>query len=154
MRFVFPVITSIVALILVVPAATVVATPLSAIISATPGADDFQVAVVMSEIVPSEYVPLAKKDTVFEIPTIEELAGVTVIDCSVAAVTSNFAVPLIGTASKVAVIDSVPTADDVARPFLARSLLTDANKPGVDFQTESKVRSWVVLSENRPLALN
>ncbi len=54
-RFVLPIIPLRVALITVVPTATVVATPLLALIVAIPITDEFQVdAVVLSAVVPSE----------------------------------------------------------------------------------------------------
>jgi hypothetical protein len=94
-RFVLPMIPFRVALIKVVPAATVVATPLLAMMVAMPVADELQVAVVvMTAVVPSEYLPVATKLTVFEKPTTDELAGVTAIASNAGAVTVSGTVPL------------------------------------------------------------
>ena len=90
LRSVFPLMPFLVALIEVVPTATLVATPPGEVIVATAGRDEAQATVlVISADDPSENVPVAIKLTVFEIPEIEELAGVTAIDCKAGSVTVN-----------------------------------------------------------------
>jgi hypothetical protein len=157
-RFVFPLMPLSEALIEVVPDATVVATP-PVVIVAIPVWDEAQVtalALVMSAVDPSEYVPVAVKFTVFETPETEEFAGVTAIDCSTGAVTFRVAdaVEVLSAITMVAVIVSSPSASAVARPLLAGSLLTVAYVPGFEVQVESKVKSWVVLSEKVPRTVN
>jgi hypothetical protein len=157
-RFVIPVTPFRVALIMVVPAATVVAKPLLATMVATPTADELQAAVLVTGAdVPSEKLPVAMKSTVFEKPVTVELGGVTVIDRSTAAVTVNVAVPLTGTAPKVAFIVEVPTVRPWARPLLAGRSLTVATAGVLEVQVASNVKSCVVIvvpSKKVPLAVN
>lgn len=76
------------------------------------------------------------------------LAGVTAMDCRVAAVTLSVVFPEMR--PQVAVMTDVPAAALVARP-LAEIVATE----GVpDDQVTKVVRSWAVLSEYRPTALN
>ena len=151
-RFVFPLMPLSEALIEVIPAATVVATPPVVIVAILVWVEAQVATLVMSAVEPSEYVPVAVKFTVFEKPETEEFAGVTAIDCSTGAVTVRVAdaVEVLGTITMVAVIVSTPSASAVARPLLAGSLLTVAYVPGFEVQVESKVKSWVVLSEKVP----
>jgi hypothetical protein len=163
-RFVLPTILtpsafSKVALIEVVPAAAVVASPVGASIVAKAIADELQAAVMpVASIVPSEYEPLAVNCTVFDVPAIEEFEGVNVIDCNNFGVTVSVVVAdaaRVGRIlSKLAVTVSAPSASAVARPLLAGSLLTFAFVPAVGLQLASKVRSWVVLSEKVPTTVN
>lgn len=160
-RFVLPMIPFRVAVTMAVPAATVVATPLLALMVATPVADELQVAVVvMTAVVPSEYLPVATKLTVFEKPTTDELAGVTAIASNAGTVTVSSTVPLLLPATPaggamVAEIVALPVAASaLASPLLAGSLLTVATAVSVEDQTASKVRSCVVESEKVPLTTN
>src|ERR1017187_8864123 len=76
------------------------------------------------------------------------LAGVTAIDCSVAAVTVNTVDPL--TAPDVALIVLVPTATPLANPptvIVATPVVADA-------QVTDAVRSCVLLSLKVPVAVN
>ena len=83
--------------------------------------------------------PMAVKFFVFDTPEIEELAGVTVIDCSVAAVTVSVAVGGGRIPPNVAVIFALPSAIPLARPLLVGSL-TVATAILSEDQAASKVR--------------
>jgi len=104
-----------VALMVEVPAALAVATPLLAIVAVVV-LDELQVTcVVMSRVAPSEYVPEAANCWVA--PTaLLAVAGVTAIEDRVAAVTVRVAVPILPL--KAAVMVVVPAATAVARPLL------------------------------------
>lgn len=76
------------------------------------------------------------------------LVGVTWIDESVAEVTVNVVLP--DTEPEVAVIVAVPKTAEVASP----ALLTVATEVEEELQVTVAVRSWLVLSEKMPVAMN
>jgi hypothetical protein len=80
------------------------------------------------------------------------LAGVTARDTSVAGVTVRVDEPEMP--PDVAVIAVVPGASDAARPLDPAVLLIVAAEVFVELQVTVVVRSWVVLSENVPVAVN
>lgn len=92
------------------------------------------------------------KFAVFEKPVIEELAGVTVIVCSIAGVTVNSVVALIP--PKVALMVEVPAARVRVKPLLPAVSLTVATVRALEAQLASKVRYWVVESEKVPFTAN
>ena len=103
------------AVIVAVPAALAVASPLLATVAVVV-LEELQVTcVVMSWFVPSEYEPEAENCWVFPAGT-PAVAGVTAMEDRVAAVTVTVAVPQI--APKVAVMVAVPAALAVANPLL------------------------------------
>ena len=73
------------------------------------------------------------------------LAGVTVMDTSVAAVTVSMVDP--DMLPDVAVIVVEPADADVARPLEPAALLIVATPPVDEFQVTDVVRFWVELSE-------
>ena len=102
----------------------------------------------MSTLVPSVKVPVATKRCVRPIG-IEAVAGVTVIDTNVAAVTVKVAEPDLP--SKVAVMTDVPMATPVARPDV---LLTVATPVVPEVQLEDAVTSRDVPSVYVAVAIN
>ena len=74
------------------------------------------------------------------------------MDTSVAAVTLNVVLPEI--APDVAVIVVTPTAAEVANPLEPAALLMVATAGLEELQVTDDVRSWVVRSEYRPVAIN
>lgn len=92
------------------------------------------------------------KFTVFEKPEIEELAGATAIDCSIAGVTVKSVVPLMPL--KVALIVEVPTVRAWENPLLPAVSLMVATVGALEVQVASKVRFWVVESEKVPITAN
>jgi hypothetical protein len=80
------------------------------------------------------------------------LAGVTVMDTSVAEVTVNVVDPEM--LPDVAVIDVEPAAAEVAMPLEPPALLMVATAADDEFQVTAVVRSCVVLSEYVPVAVN
>lgn len=92
------------------------------------------------------------KFTVLAKPEIEELAGATVIDCSIAGVTVNNVVLLIP--PNVALIVEVPAVSAWEKPLLPAASLTVATVGALEVQVASKVRSWVVESEKVPFTEN
>ena len=103
------------ALMVVLPASTAVARPLLLIV-ATDVMDELQVTcVVMSRLVPSEYMPVAVNCLVLRIGMIG-VVGVTEIEDRVAEVTVGVVLPEILPA--VAVMFEVPVARAVTRPLL------------------------------------
>ena len=107
---------------------------------------------MMSGVDPSEKWPVAVKLPEVDKLSTERLADVTVIDCSTGSVTVSSVLPL--TPTKVALIVEVPTERAWANPLLAATLLTVATPIALEAQSASKVRSWVVESENLPLTAN
>jgi hypothetical protein len=139
-KVVLPMIEPKVAVIVVVPAETQVATPL-ALMVANAVLDEFHVTdAVMSCEVPSEYVPVAVKRLVNPAAT-EEFGGVIAMEPSVAEVTVNDALPAME--PEVAVIVAVPAAPPVARPLM----LTVATVVFDDFHNTKEVMSSEVPSE-------
>jgi hypothetical protein len=76
------------------------------------------------------------------------LAGVTDMEDSVAEVTVRIVLPELF--PEVAIMVEVPAAIPVAKPLL----LTDANEVLVELQMTCVVISWLVPSENVPVAVN
>ena len=150
MRVVLPGIPPEVAVIVVVPAATVVTKPLLLTV-ATEGSDELQAACeVKSWIVPSENVPVAANCCV-ACRGMLELAGVIEMEDKVAEVTVRDVLPEVF--PKVAAMVTVPGVTPVARPAL-NPLLTVAIEVLDELQVTCEVISWVVPSENVPVAAN
>jgi hypothetical protein len=80
--------------------------------------------------------------------TIEGVAGVTAIDCSVAAVTVRVVEPF--TVPEAALMDEVPTAAPVARPAAVIVAVAVFD----ELHVAVLVRFWVVPSLNVPVAVN
>ncbi len=80
------------------------------------------------------------------------LAGVTCSDRSGELVTVS--VVDAETLVQAAVIVVEPAANDVATPYEPEALLMVAMAVSDEFQVTVEVRSWVVLSENVPMAVN
>ncbi len=146
-----PVMLPDVAVMVVLPAATPEARPLeppALLIVATAGADEFQVTdAVRTCVVPSEYVPVAVNCRVVPLAMLG-LAGVIDRDTSVADVTVSVVDPEM--LPDVALIVVEPAAFDEAKPealIVAAPVLDD-------IQVTDVVKSWVVLSENVPIATN
>jgi len=99
----------------------------------------------------SENVPVAMNCCVVPAAMLG-LAGVTAMDWSVAAVTFRVVEP--ETAPEVAVMVVEPTARAVAKPFEPAALLMAALAASEELQATEVVRSWVVLSENVPVAMH
>jgi hypothetical protein len=128
-----------VALIELVPVDTPVAKP-PAVIVATEGVAEAHVTLPVRFCVElSLYVPVAVNCCVVPL-AIDGLAGVTAIDCSVAAVTVNTVEPL--TPVKVALMGLVPTPTPVARP----PAVIVATEGVADAQVTEPVRFWVLAS--------
>jgi hypothetical protein len=142
-----PLIAPDVALIVEVPTPAPVASP-DALIVAVVVVPEVQVTLdVRFCVVPSLNVPVAVNCCVAPL-VIEGFAGVTSIDCSVAAVTVNTVEPLI--APDVALIVEVPTPAPLARPDAL--IVAVAVVPEVHVTV--LVRFWVVPSLNVPVAVN
>jgi hypothetical protein len=136
-----------VAVMVVVPAVTAVARP-PLLTVATSVFEELQVTcVVMSWLVPSEYLPKAASCRVFP-AGILGLAGITDMEVRIAGVTVRIVFPEM--VPKVAIMVAVPTATPVARPVL----LIDANDVLDELQMTCVVISWLVPSENVPVATN
>ena len=84
--------------------------------------------------------------------TIDGFAGVTTIDCNVAAVTVNVVDPF--TDPDVAVICDDPAATPVASPCVPAVLLMVAKFVFAELHVTDVVRSCVLLSLNVPVAVN
>ena len=146
-RVVFPEILPEVAVMAVVPVAPAVAKPLLLTV-ATDVLEEAQVTcVVMSWLVPSEYVPEAANCLVFPAGMLG-LAGVTDMEDRVAEVTVRVVLPELF--PEVAIMVEVPAARPVARPVL----LTDATDVLDKLQMTCVVISWLVPSEYVPVAVN
>jgi hypothetical protein len=136
------------AAIVVIPGEMTVARPLLLTV-ATDGFDELQVTrVVISWVVPSEYVPVAVNCRVNPTCTVG-LAGVTVMEERIAAAaTVRVAFPEI--VPEVAVMVAVPAEMAIARPLL----LTTATDGFAELQVTSVVTSKLVPSEYVPVAVN
>jgi hypothetical protein len=146
-RVVLPEIFPEVAVMVAVPAATPVARPLLFTV-ATEVSDDFQVTcVVISRVVPSEYVPEAASWLVFPGGTLG-LAGVSDMEDRAAEGTVRIVLPEIKYEAAVMVV--VPGAMPLARPLL----FTVATDVLDDLQMTRVVITWVVPSEYVPEAVN
>src|SRR5580698_10102188 len=142
-----PLIDDDVAVIVEVPTPAPVASP-AALIVATDVVPEDQVTLdVRFCVVPSLNVPVAVNCCVVPL-AIDGFAGVTAIDCSVAAVTVRTVEPLI--APDVALIVEVPTPAPVARP--AALMVAVVVVP--DDHVTLDVRFCVVPSLNVPAAVN
>jgi hypothetical protein len=137
-----------VAVIVVEPAATEVASPLepaALLIAATPAVDELQVtAVVRFCVVPSENVPVAVNCRVVPNAMLG-LVGVTVMDTSVAEVTVSVVEP--DMLPDVAVMVVEPATIEVASPWEPAALLMAATAAVDELQLTAAVKSCVVLSE-------
>jgi hypothetical protein len=135
--------------IVVVPAPTPVARP-EAVMLATDGLDEAQVAVeVRTFVLPSLYVPVAVNCWVFP-AAIDGFAGVTAMETSVTEVAVTVSVVEPTTPPEVAVMLLVPAATAVARPDVPMVATEDVTEA----QLAVAVRSFVVLSLYVPVALN
>ena len=144
-----------VAVIVVEPAATGVASPIEPAVLLIPAMDDddeLQVtAVVRFCVEPSEYVPVAVNCCVLPMAMLG-LVGVIATETSVAGFTISVVDP--DRVPDVAVIVVEPAAAAVTSPIEPAVLLIPAMDDADELQTTSTVRSWVVLSENVPVAMN
>jgi hypothetical protein len=144
---VVPVILPELAIMVVVPTATAVARPLLLIV-ATAGFDELQVTCeVRSFVVPSENVPVAANGWVAPI-LILGVGGEIDMEDRVADFTVRVVLP--ERLPEVAVMVVVPVVTGVARPLA----LTVATAGFDELQVTWEVRSWVVESENVPVAVN
>jgi len=146
-----------VAVIVVVPVETEVASPLepaALLMVATVVDDELQITdVVTFCVVLSEKVPAAVNCCV--VPgAILGLAGMTAIDTSVADVTVNMVVPDMFVAGSVAVIVDEPVDTDVAKPLDPAALLMEATVVDDELQIADAVTFCVVLLEKVPVAVN
>ena len=143
------------ALIVVEPAATETARPLdpaALLIVATAVFEELQATVVVSTwVVLSEYVPVAT-NCLFVPLAMPALAGVTEIETRVADVTVSPVDP--DTVPIVAVMVVEPAATGDASPIDPAVLLIVAIPSFEEVQVAAAVTSWVVLSENDPVAVN
>ena len=145
-----PLIVPDVALIVAVPAPALVAKPPDAIV-ATEALDELHTAVLVRFcVVPSLNVPVAVNCCVAP-SAIEGFAGVTAIDCSVAAVTVNRVEPV--TLPSMAATVTVPFATEVANPCVGAELLIVATVPVPALQCTDCVTFCVLPSLNVPVAV-
>jgi hypothetical protein len=136
-----------VALTVEVPTAMEVANPAALMVS-TDGVAEVQVTLpVRFCVLLSLNVPIAVNCCVAPL-VIDGLAGVTVIDCNVAAVTVRIVLPV--TPFNVAEIDEVPTAAPVANPALVIIAVDGVAEAHVTLP----VRFCVLLSLKVPVAVN
>lgn len=151
-RLVEPEILTYEALIVVVPAATAVTVPMELEALLTVAADGFDEVQTTTDVrfcvVLSEKVPVAVNCCAAP-AVMSALAGVTVMDASEDELTVTVVEPEI--LPKVAVMDAVPGANDVALPLVPA---IDAIEGADELQVARDVRSWVVLSEKVPVAVN
>src|SRR5580698_2783626 len=146
-RVVEPLIAPDVALIVEVPTPAPVARPAALIVAVVVVPDDHVTVLVRFCVVPSLNVPVAVNCCVAPL-AIDGFAGVTVIDCNVAAVTVRTVEPLI--APDFAVIVEVPTPAPLARP--AALIVAVVVVP--ELHVTVLVRFCVVPSLNVPVAVN
>jgi hypothetical protein len=146
-RVVEPLITSDVALIVEVPTPAPVARPVALIVAVAVVPELHVTVLVRFCVVPSLKVPVAVNCCVAPL-AIDGFAGVTAIDCSVAAVTVRTVEPLIP--PDVALIVEVPTPAPVARP--AALMVAVVVVP--ELHVTVLVRFCVVPSLNVPVAVN
>jgi hypothetical protein len=142
-----PLIAPDVALIVEFPTPAPVARPAALIVAVVVVPELHVTVLVRFCVVPSLNVPVAVNCSVAPL-AIDGFAGVTAIDCSVAAVTVSKVEPLIG--DDVAVIVEVPTPAPVARP----AVLIVAVVVVPEFQVTLDVKFCVVPSLNVPVAVN
>jgi hypothetical protein len=136
-----------VALIAEDPVAKVVAKPV-ALMVATDGVAELHITLAVRFcVLLSLNVPVAVNCWVNPLAT-DRLAGVTAIDCSVAALTVRTVDP--ATLPDVALMDEVPTAKALARPVP----LIVATPGAAEAQVTLPVRFCVLLSVNVPMAVN
>jgi hypothetical protein len=137
------------------PAAIEVATPFEPavlLMVATSAVDDIQVtAAVRSCVVASEYIPVALKCCTVPRAMLE-FVGVTVMDWSVAGVTVSVVYPETLPIAAETVVE--PAAIEVTTPFEPSALLMVATPAVDDVHVTVAVKSWVVLSEKVPVAVN
>ena len=136
-----------VAVIVEVPTPAPVARPVAVIVAIEVVLELHVTVLVRFCVVPSLNVPVAVNCSVAPL-VIDGFAGVTAIDCNVAAVTVNTVEPLI--VPDVAVIVEVPTPAPVAKP----DALIVAVKVVPELQVTLEVRFCVVPSLNVPVAVN
>lgn len=148
-RVVEPVIPLKVALMVVEPVATAVAVP-AGVIVAHPGFDELQLTrLVKSWLTLLDKTPVALN--CWMVPTmLVGSTGVSVMDASADGV--NVVEPEIF--PDVAVIVVVPGATAVVSPFVPEELLMVATPLFDEPHVTEVVRSWAVLSEKNPVALN
>ena len=144
-----------VAVIVVEPAATGVTSPIESaalLIAATDVEDEPQVTVEVRFCVePSEYVPVAVNCWVVPRAMLG-LVGVIATETSVAGFTVSVVDP--DSEPDVAVIVVEPVATGVTSPAEPVVLLMPAIDDADELHATSAVRSWVVLSEKVPVAIN
>ena len=146
-RVVVPRIVTNLAVMVVVPGAIAAARPLLLIV-ATVGSDELQVTCeVRSFVVPSENEPVAANGWVAPIRILGAGGEINMED-RVAVITVRVVLPVI--LPEVAVMLVVPGPIAVTRPLL----LTVATAGVDEVQVTWGVRSWVVESENVPVAVN
>ena len=139
------------AVIVVVPVATELASPSPAIV-ATFTFDEFQLTcVVRFSTLPSLKFPVALNCCVPP-SGMEADVGAIVSETSVASLTVRVAVPT--APANTAVIVAVPGSSPVAHPFVPSKSLTVATDTGCDVHPAEPVRSSVLPSANVPVALN
>jgi hypothetical protein len=140
-----------VAVIVVEPLAPAVAFPLEPevlLIGATPISDDVQITNdVISCVVLSENVPMAVNCWVAPMG-MTQFIGVTARDTSIAGVTVNVVVPEMFLNFAVIVVEPAPA------PLASPAVLIVALVVSEDDQITCAVKSWVLLSENVPVAVN
>ena len=134
------------AVIVAVPIDSPVATPGDTTVPTAMASELHVTVLLMSRLVPSEYVPVATKVCVKPIGTVA-VAGVTAIELNVAAVTVKVAEPDLP--SNVAVMTDVPTATPIARPDVTVATLVVP-----EVQLENAVTSWDVPSVYVAVAMN
>jgi hypothetical protein len=137
-----------VAVMLLPPGATPVATPRLDTVAIVVLDDTHETEDVTFCVVPSEYCAVAVN--CFVVPAaIVAVGGVTMTLVSVPDPTVSTAVPV--TAPLVAVMVTLPGATGCARPVVAATVALVASE---DDQVTKPVMSRVVLSENAPVAVN
>jgi hypothetical protein len=142
-----PLIDDDVAVIVEVPTPAALARPAALIVAVVVVPEDHVTVLVRFCVVPSLNVPVAVNCCVAPL-AIDGFAGVTAIDCNVAAVTVSKVEPLMD--DDVAVIVEVPTAAALARP--AALIVAVVVVP--EDQVTLDVRFCVVPSLNVPVAVN
>src|SRR5271163_3447852 len=142
-----PLIDDDVAVIVEVPTPAPVARPAALIVAVVVVPDDHVTVLVRFCVVPSLNVPVAMNCCIAPL-VIEGFAGVTAIDCNVAAVTVSKVEPLMD--DDVAVIVEVPTPAPLASP--AALIVAVAVVP--ELHVTVPVKFWVEPSLNVPVAVN
>jgi hypothetical protein len=130
-----------------VPVATAVANPAALIVATLVVADAHVTVLVKFCVLLSLKVPVAVNCCVNPLAT-DGFAGVTAMDCSVAAVTVRVVAP--ATAPEVALIVEVPTAMAVAKPLAAMVAVAGV----AELHVTLPVRFCVLLSLKVPVAVN